>query len=321
MTSRSVSVTGATGFLGWHIAEAFRDRGWDVRAIVRPGNTKCVPSFVEPRPSALHPAALGPTLAGSDVLVHAAALTRSGNEDVMRGVNVDGTRAVVDAANDAGARLIFISSQAAIGAGTPDRPSREDDPPRPLTAYGRSKLAAEQLLRANARVPWTILRPSAVYGPRDRQFLPLFRLASRGRFWLTAPPGTAFTLIAADDVARAVVMAAEDPRAIGQTFFVGHPVPQTSDAILQQLARLFERPYTPTRVPRPALRALAAAGDLAWRFGVAPLVDSARLAELQAEGFVCASDRARDVLGFTAETALPEGLARTLAWYREQHWI
>ena len=321
MKSRSVSITGATGFLGWHIAEAFVSRGWSVRAIVRPEHTKPLPPGVEPRPSALHPFALGPAIAGSDVLVHAAALTRSGNEDVLRAVNVDGTRAVVDAANDTGARLIFISSQAAIGTGTPARPAREDDAPRPLTAYGRSKLAAEELVRADARVPWTILRPSAVYGPRDHQFLPLFRLAARGWFLLTAHPDMAFTLIHADDAARAVVMAAEDSRAIGQSLFLGHSAPQTADALLRQFARAARRPYIPRRVPRVALRVLARAGDLAWRLGVSPILDASRLAELQAEGFVCAVDRAREVLGFTADTPLPDGLARTLQWYREQGWI
>lgn len=321
MKNRSVSITGATGFLGWHIAEAFRDRGWRVRAIVRPDSTKPVPQGVEARPASLHPAALAPAVAGSDLLVHAAALTRSGNEDVMRAVNVDGTRAIIDAANDTGATLLFISSQAAVGTGTRDRPAREDDVPHPLGAYGRSKRDAEQLVHTHARVPWTILRPSAVYGPRDRQCLPLFRLASRGRFWLAARPEMAFTLIAAGDVARAVVMAAEDPRAIGQRLFLGHPEPQTIGAILQQLARLFERAYKPRRIPLAALRLLAAAGDIAWRFGVPPPLDAARLAELRAEGFVCASDRARDVIGFVAEMSLEDGLAQTLRWYREQAWV
>ena len=321
MKSRSVSLTGATGFLGWHLAAAFRERGWRVRAIVRPNHAKPLPPGVEPRPAALHPAALGPAIAGTDVFVHAAALTHAGNEDVMRAVNVDGTRAIVDAANDAGTRLIFISSQAAIGTGTPDRPSRENDAPRPLNAYGRSKRDAEQHLRAHARVPWTILRPSAIYGPRDRQFLPLFRLALRGWFLLATRPDMAFTLIYAEDVARAVVMAADAPRVAGESLFLGHPDPQTTEALLKQLATLAGRRYTPTRVPRVAVRALAGAGDVAWRFGVAPLIDASRLAELEAEGFVCSCDRARDVLGFTADTAFPDGLARTLRWYREQAWL
>jgi nucleoside-diphosphate-sugar epimerase len=321
MKSRSVGVTGATGFLGWHIAGAFRSRGWNVRAIVRLGNLKPVPPDVEAVESPLDAAPLARAFAGCDAIVHAAALTRAPDERAFEVVNVDGTAAVVAAANATSAALIFISSLGAAGAGTPVRPVREDDAPRPVVAYGRSKLADEAVVRTSALVPWTILRPSAVYGPRDRQMLPLFRLAERGQLWLAARPGSAFTMTYAEDVARAVVMAAEDPRAAGQTLFVGHPDPQTEEAILRQIALAFGRSAAPRRTPRVVLRVLGLAGDLAWRLGRPPLLDAARLLELQAEGWVCAVDRARDVIGFTAETPLAEGLERTLRWYRQQRWI
>ena len=151
--------------------------------------------------------------------------------------------------------------------------------------------------------------------------LTLFRFAARGQFWLVARPGTPFTLIYADDVARAVVMASDDPRAVGETLFVGHPDPHTEEAILRQLAHVCGRALRPRRVPRLVLRALALAGEVAWRFGREPMLDAARISELQAEGWVCAVDRARDVIGFTAETPLPEGLERTLRWYRQQGWV
>jgi nucleoside-diphosphate-sugar epimerase len=246
---------------------------------------------------------------------------RAGNEVVLRAVNVDGTHAVVDAANDTGTRLVFISSQAAHGPATAQNPAREVATPHPITAYGRSKLDAETHLRAAARVPWTILRPSAIYGPRDRGFLQLFRLASHGRALLVAPPDTAFTLIHADDAARAVLTAADHAGAIGETFFVGHREPQTADAILRDLSRIFGHPYAPRRIPMFALRAAAAAGDVAWRLGIEPAIDSSRLAELNAGGFVCAVDRASDRIGFTAVTPLPAGLASTLEWYRQQGWV
>lgn len=321
MRRRLIGLTGATGFLGWHIAAAFRGRGWEVRAIVRPGSIKPVPPETELFESPLERAELTKALSGCDAIVHAAALTRAANERAFVAVNVDGTREVVRAANQTSVRLIFISSLAAAGPGTPDRPVRENDAARPLTAYGRSKLAAETAVRSLAQVPWTILRPSAVYGPRDRQMLPLFRLAARGQCWLAARAGVAFTMTYADDVARAVVMATEDARAAGQTLFVGHPDPQAEEIILRELARVFGRSSTPRRAPRFVLHLLAGAGDLAWRTGREPLLDAARLLELQAEGWVCAVERARDVIGFAARVPLAEGLERTLRWYRREGWI
>jgi nucleoside-diphosphate-sugar epimerase len=323
MKSRSVSITGATGFLGWHLAGAFRNAGWQVRAIVRPGNRKPLPEGIEAVEASLEPTsdALIRAFEPSSVVVHAAALTRARNEAAFNAVNVGGTRTVLDAVNRTGAHLIFVSSQAAIGTGTPLRPSREDDEPHPLTAYGRSKCAAEAAIRSAARVPWTIVRPSAVYGPRDRGFLPLFRLASRGLSPLVTRASTSFTLIYVEDVVGAIVLAASDPRAIGATVFLGHPQPARSDDILKAIAAAMNGRYRPLRVPSLVLQAAAAAGELSWSVGHQPLIDRSRLAELRAEGFVCAVDRARDVLGFTAAVGLTAGAERTARWYRDQGWV
>jgi nucleoside-diphosphate-sugar epimerase len=321
MKNRSVSVTGATGFLGSHVALELFARGWNVRAIVRRGNTKPMPEGVEVEETNLDRAPLAAAMLGSDVVVHAAGLTRGRGDRPFRSVNVDGTRAVVAAANDIGARIVHISSLAAIGPGTPDQPAQEEDRPQPLTSYGRSKLASEAVVRSEAHVPWTILRPSAVYGPNDRQFLPLVRLAARGIFPLLARPSTAFTLAYVGDVARAVAMAADDERCAGEALFIGHPDPQTAYAILRQLAHAVERPFKPVRLPGVLVRALALAGESTWSLGARPVFDLARFAELRADGFVCSVDRARSLLGFTAEISLAEGLDQTVRWYRARGWI
>jgi nucleoside-diphosphate-sugar epimerase len=257
----------------------------------------------------------------SSVIVHAAGVSRAGRESTFESVNVEGTRAVVDAANDAGARLILISSLAAAGAGTARHPRKEDDEPRPITAYGRSKLAAEAVVRTEARVPWSILRPSAIYGPRDRQFLPLFRLASRGISLLATDPATPFTLIYVDDAVRAVLLAAAEDRAASQTVFLGHPHAELADDVLRYLSQAFNRPYRPRRIAPWALDAASYVGELAWLLGQQPLIDRRRLVELRAEGFVCAVDRAREVLGFTATTGWQAGAAATARWYRSQGWV
>lgn len=322
MKSRSISLTGATGFLGRHLAEAYRDAGWEVRAIVRPGNRKLLPAGVQPVEAPIVDAArLTSAIAGSEILLHAAALIRAPSDAAFNAVNVAGTRAAVEAANRAGARFVLISSQAAGGTGTSARPRREEDPPEPVNAYGRSKLAAETVVCAAARTPWTIVRPCAVYGPRDRGFLPLFQMARRGLFFLPADPATLFTFIFIDDLVRSVMLAASSERATGETMFVGHPEPKSADDLLRTAARIFGRTYRPRTLPPALVRLVAALGDASWKLGRKPIVDSGRLAELQAEGFVCSVDRVRDLTGFTAGVSLAEGIDRTAAWYRENRWL
>jgi nucleoside-diphosphate-sugar epimerase len=103
--------------------------------------------------------------------------------------------------------------------------------------------------------------------------------------------------------------------------FLGHADPLTADMLLKQLATVFGRRYRPRRVPRLVLRAAALLGECSWRIGFEPVLDRARLAELGAEGFVCAVDRARDLIGFTAAVPLQEGVERTARWYRNQGWV
>ncbi len=320
MKSRSVSITGVTGFVGWHVAEAFARDGWNVRAVVRRGNRKPVPSGVTVIESDLSVESLRTACAGSDVLVHSAALIRAKDEAAFNVVNVEGARAAAHAAAAAGARLVLISSQAAGGQGTPASPRRELDPPAPVNAYGRSKLASEAVVRDTPGLAWTILRPCAVYGPRDHGFLPLHRMARKGLFFVPSGADTYFTLIFIADLVRAVLLAAERSQAVGETLFIGHPGPRTGGDVLRAIAAFERRPFRPFPLPAALFTLLAKVGDLSWKIGVKPLVDSGRLVELRAEGFVCSVERARDVLGFTAEMPLEAGVAETATWYRAHGW-
>lgn len=321
MRSRCVSITGATGFLGRRLADMFRDHGWQVRAVVRPGSAKPLPSGVARFDAALHDrSSLARAFDDADVVVHCAGVVRAARPSAFDVVNVDGTRAVVDAVNATGSRLVHVSSLAAIGPGTAERPAREEDVPRPVNAYGASKLAGESVVRAHARVPWIILRPSAVYGPGDRGFFPLVRLAQRGLFPMATPPAMPFTFLFVDDAAAAVLLASES-RVSGDACFVGHGTPESAGAMLHAIAASLGRRYRPLTIPAGAVRLAAAVGDVLWRVGAHPLLDSSRAAEFAAPGFVCDVTRASTLLGFTARVALAEGVPRTVAWYREQRWV
>jgi len=314
--SGRVAVTGANGFIGRNVVRHFRDAGWEVRAIVRPGRRCAVPIGVELVAAPLVAADLMRAAAGTEVIIHAAGRTRAATARQFQTANVEATRQVVCAAVELGSRLVHISSQAAAGPGTPERPRSEDDPPCPLTPYGRSKLAAEEVVRTSHRLRWTIVRPALVYGPADRNALPLFKLAQRGIALQVARfPAPAYTFIHVDDVARGIEAAATALAAEHQVFSLGHPQSETADTLTDTLARVLGRPCRRVRFPYTLLLAAALAGDLATFCGRPQALDRARLVELTAEGWVCSVERARDRLGFSARIGLLEGFASTAAWY------
>lgn len=321
MKRPSVSVTGATGFVGWHVAETFANAGWRVQAIVRPGNRRPLPERIDIHEAALEPDAIARALAGTTLVVHCAGIVRAPSETAFAAVNIEGTRAVVHGANRAGTRLTLISSLAAAGPGTPSCPRRESDASQPVNAYGRSKLAGEDVVRAEARIPWTIVRPSAVYGPRDRGFLPLFRAAKRGVFMLPTPAETAFSLIEVRDLAAAIVAASTREQTREATIFAAHPVAQTSAEIVSALATIYGRRARARTIPRVLLRSAAALGDLMWKFDRKFVIDGSRYAELSAAGFVCAVDELRERAGYVAPTSLADGFRETALWYQQRGWV
>jgi len=240
----------------------------------------------------------------------------------FQAANVDVTRQVVEAAVELGAKLVHVSSLAVAGPGTPERPRLEDDPPRPVTAYGRSKLEAEEVVKTSRRLHWTIVRPALVYGPFDRSTLPLFKLAQRGIVATTGVSGDhAYTFAHVDDVARGIEAAVTAVAAEGETFSLGHPRNATVGTLTDALETALGRSCRRVRIPYAVLLAAALVGDAAMLCGRPLAIDRARLAELGAEGWVCSVEKARARLGFSARIDLREGFASTAAWYARHGWL
>jgi len=265
--------------------------------------------------------ALASALRGADAVVHLAGVVSAVRERDYFSANVEGTRAVADAARAAGACLIFISSLAAAGPAPPTAPRSEDDPAAPINAYGRTKLEAEDALRALPGLRWTILRPGVVYGPSDRALLPVFRMARLGVLPLVGRATAAYTFIHIVDLLRAIC-AAVDRGLDGDTLFVGHPAPVSTRELVEQIGAASGHATRVVRVPMALTRVAAIAGDVAGAIrGKPSVINSRRYAELASEGFVCRVDRLRERLGIVAEIDLHEGLAQTVAWYRREGWL
>lgn len=301
--SRTLAVTGGTGFVGQHLLRMALEAGYDVRALTRgskPAEDKV--AWIE---GALdRPDSLSELCTGADAVVHIAGLI-SGTKAAFEAVNAAGTANVIDAARKAGVRrLIHISSLAA----------REPD----LSDYGWSKAKSERLVAASG-LDWTIVRPPAVYGPGDRETLELFKMAKRGLVAL--PPKGRFSLIHVEDLCRLILAVVDEPEAVSHTY-------EPDDAreggwehrhFARTLGRIFGRRATTISTPKLVMRG-ASRLDRLFRRKNAKLTADRVNYFCHPDWVVTAQHRPPPSL-WTPQVRTPTGLKQTADWYLAQGWL
>lgn len=325
-------VTGASGFVGSHLVEALAALGVRTRALVRAtSETRWLPPGIDRCTASLDDAqALADVVRGASVVFHLAAVTSSARQPDYVRANVDGTRRVLDAVREhaATARVVLCSSLAALGPARDGRPLREDDAPQPVSPYGQSKLAAEGVADEFAAVhglDLIILRPTAVYGPRDRDVLAAFRLARHGLALRVAPPDQRLTMIHARDLAAALVLAARrapPPAGAVPRYHVSDGVTYSWRAVIEAIGAAVGR--VPRVIPVPgsiAATVAAATTAVALVRHRKPLLTVHRISELAARDWSCDITRARRELGFEPAVRLEDGMRETAEWYRAQGWL
>lgn len=317
-----VLITGATGFVGSHITAAFTEAGYRVRCAIRASsNTRWLDDLQIERVTVDlgRPGDLRKAVEGVDVIVHAAGLTRARSANDYYSVNAEGTRRLAQAALEAGGRrFVLISSLAARGPDT----STKDGQDRPVSHYGRSKLEAEAHLRLSSeRMETVALRPAAVYGPRDTDFLPLCKMASGG--WLALPPGSGLLQpVYVADVARAVLAAARHEDVGFGPFPVAEPARYTWQQVVAGLEGALERPVRTVRLPALVFELAGRVAEWAAKpLGSPPIFDERRARDLAVHAWTCDPSGAERALKWHAEVSLREGLKRTVRWYRRAGWL
>jgi dihydroflavonol-4-reductase len=313
-----ILVTGATGFVGSHFVEALARHGMEARALVRPTSDVSVlrRCGIEPVVCGLDdPAGLRQAVADAATVVHAAAATRALARTTFHDVNVEGTRRLVDAMTaDGGARrLVYLSSLSAAGPA-----EAGGGPVGPLTTYGRTKLEGERIALGQEGLRAIVLRPPAVYGPRDTDLLPFFRLARRGILPVVGRAERRLQMIHARDLAEAMVLAVRRPGATG-VYAVADPTVYAWAEVLDMVGAAVGRRGWKVPLPTAALTMVALATQAAARLTRRPAtLDREKVLELLADGWVCDTEAAREDLGFAATTSLAEGLRETVDWYRAE---
>jgi nucleoside-diphosphate-sugar epimerase len=259
---------------------------------------------------------------GQDVVFHVAALTAARSEAEFLAVNRDGTATVVDAVRRAGRpRLVHVSSLAAAGPSAPGQPLLGDEPLRPVTAYGRSKAAAEELVTASG-LDWTIVRPPLVYGPRDTEFLRAFRAAARGLSPVFGDGSQELSGVYAPDLAAALADVAGTAETLGRTYAACHPKVFTQLEFARTLGDVVGRSVRIPRIPAALARPLLGlSGRLASALGRVTLLTGDKANEFLAPAWTADPSALERDAGWRAAHGLRAGLEGTAAWYREQRWL
>ncbi len=321
-------VTGASGFVGSHIADELLRQGARVRCLLRPGSST---RWLDAKPVEIQRldqrdvARLTDSVRGATWIVHAAGLTHARSTREFQEVNVGGTERILRAAVEAGGQLqrfLLVSSQAAAGPALEGRAVTETERPDPVSAYGVSKLRSEELtMLLKDRIPVVAIRPPAVYGPRDRALVKLFACVKHHMLPVLHRGGR-FSLIYVEDLARAIVLALRHPSAAGQVYFASEPDVTDYRAAGEAVKRALGT-WTVTVSPPMLLLQAGALGAEVWGSirGRSPLLSRQKLSEIAAGDWICSSAKIRSQLGWKPEVSLQDGLARTAAWYREVGWV
>ncbi len=316
-------VTGATGFIGSHLCESLIRRGYDVTCLARDGNRRrwigdldlaCVQGDCAREDSLC-------SLPGDfDYVFHVAGLTKTSSPDDFARINARGTEnilKIVAERNPSLKRFVYLSSLAAVGPSKDGRPVREDTPPSPVSNYGKSKLEGERaVLRYRGVIPVTILRPPAVYGPRDRDMLVMFRMIKKGFFFDLGK--CYYSLLYVDDLIEGILLSAEKQEAAGETFFLCDGAIHASRDIVRQISAALQARARPVKVPKCAISLLAAIGEKIDSGGI---INRDRVRDFRHTHWICDGEKARERLGFRPKVGIGEGIRWTAEWYRTNKWL
>ncbi len=322
--ARRALVTGASGFVGSHLVDCLLRRGYEVTCLLRSTSNR---QWLAGKPVRLvdcellgNHSELRRVVSRQGVVFHVAGAVRAlGYAGFLR-VNADATEELLRActeAEESPQRFVLVSSVAACGPGSGGEPISERSAAAPVSEYGRSKLEAERRAArfANA-VKLVIVRPTAIYGPRDRETLPLFRLARRGILPAFAGKEQVHNLCYVEDIAEGIALAGEAPVDSGDVFLLGAAEEHTMEQLAQILCRQFGRGATLLPMPHAVLYSVAGVSEAVARLIRRPaMLNRQKVQELVASWRLDIS-AARKRLGYEPHWSLEQGVTDTVSWYR-----
>ena len=324
---KTVLVTGANGFIGSRVCCLLIASGYAIRIICRRTSDlsllndvphdKFIADITDQK-------TLTPAVNGVDYIIHLAGLIKAKNQAAFFRANQHGTLCLLNAVKNHNLDLkkfVLVSSVAASGPSS-ETPRREDDPPQPITVYGRSKLAGEEALRPFYDLfPIAVVRPPAVYGPGDKAILSLFSTVNRGWRPYLAGGHNRVQMVFVDDLARGIKAAMESDRSAGETYYIAESQAHSVREMIDIMARLLDKKGVGLYIPRWLAQIIALISETTAKMsGKAPLFSRDKARELTAEWRLDVS-KARDQLDFETAVDFEHGAKIAIDWYRREGWL
>lgn len=324
-------VTGGTGFLGSHLVEELVRRGHEVDCLVRRTSNL---QWLEALPVRLvygdvtSKESLTDAVSGKDYVYHAAGAIQGKSEWAFDLANHFGTVNLLQAClryNAGVRRFVLISSLSVGGPSGRGAPVREEDPPQPVSLYGKSKWKAEEAAKQFiGRFPVTIVRPPVIFGPRDRGMYPFFKALKKGIVVRIAGERKA-SFVYVKDVVAGTILAAETEAGAGQTYYIASERGTRWRDFAETAARAAgpsPRSVREVVVPAGMVRAVGAFNSVAAVLtGKARMLDWQKSREIVQPYWLCDISRAKRELGYQPAYSLEAGLAETIQWYEEKGWL
>jgi len=323
---KKVVVTGANGFVGSYLVRKLIKHGFDVTAAVRDHADLSLLPVTCPTQVVdfTNDASIAELLSDQHIVIHLAGKTKAANYNEYKEANIQTTDRLVTAANNEESiwKFIFVSSLAAAGMPTNHTPKVETDACNPITDYGRTKLAAEQLIQRNCQKPWTIIRPAAVYGPGDKDFLQYFIMIKKHLALSIGRKDKFLSLIYVEELCELLLAVIDKPASDGEIFFAADGRKYSQQQFMNAVQESVDSFSFHFNVPEIVLTPVAIFSELAGKLRKqVPTINRQKVKEIQGDYWVCSIDKARSLLDFNPEPRLEDNLHKTWIWYKQQGWL
>jgi dihydroflavonol-4-reductase len=322
-------VTGANGFVGSHLVDSLLTKGYQVRCITRKtSDLKWLQGKeVEIYDTGLFDkAGLRKAFNNAAYIYHVAGVVKSKRAEGYFKGNVEPTKSLLETAlefKDTIRRFLILGSQTAAGPSFNETPVVENDEPHPITTYGRSKLAQENIAKEYTdRLPVTICRAPAVYGERDTEIFIFFQTFAKGLFTTIGFDKKLISLIHVNDLVKGLSLAAESPKAVGQIYFISSEKYYTWEEVGNITKKILKNKPLHVKVPHFIVYSIAAIAQFFAIFSSKPAtlnIEKAR--DITRHAWICSTLKAVNEIDYHQEISIEEGIRRTVEWYKEMGWI